>query len=159
MNTTPEHQAALDKIKELEERYVNDLYDSQHMAGILHCVKCGFRLISRTLYMKSGTIGPNNVSESCPNCATPMWKVSKDNELRNRSNTIDKVWDENKLLKEKITTLHSIINEMREFMNEIEEQSKIDDWTVESLYKIIETIAAVSQETLSSVDLKLKGLV
>lgn len=44
--------------------------------GHFECKKCGFHLIAKTLYMKSGTVGSNNKPQECSNGCGPMWRVS-----------------------------------------------------------------------------------
>jgi hypothetical protein len=44
--------------------------------GHLECVKCNFLLISKTLYVGSGTVGSNDTPAQCSNGCGPMWRVS-----------------------------------------------------------------------------------
>ena len=45
-----------------------------YVPGVFVCPKCKFKLYSKNLYMKSGTIGPKDSGdrESCPNCPAVM---------------------------------------------------------------------------------------
>lgn len=64
------------------------LQRDQFVPGQLECKKCGFVLISKNIYMKSGTIGPNNKSDDCANGCGPMWKVSwKDHAAKVRASS------------------------------------------------------------------------
>jgi hypothetical protein len=45
--------------------------------GEMRCAKCKFKLFRRTLYVKSGAIGPGtNETEPCPNGCGPLWPVT-----------------------------------------------------------------------------------
>jgi hypothetical protein len=50
--------------------------EERFIPGQFRCAKCGFFLISKTIYMKSGTIGANNKPTECSNGCGPMWRVS-----------------------------------------------------------------------------------
>ncbi len=47
-----------------------------YVPGHLKCKKCGFHLVSNTLYMQSGTIGANNKPSQCMNGCGPMWRIT-----------------------------------------------------------------------------------
>ena len=48
----------------------------KYVPGMLRCAKCKCVVYSRTIYMKSQTIGANNKPQECPNDCGPMWKVT-----------------------------------------------------------------------------------
>lgn len=49
---------------------------AQLVPGVFDCRKCGFRLISQTIYVQSGNVGANNKPTECSNGCGPMWRVS-----------------------------------------------------------------------------------
>jgi len=72
---------------------MTDAETEKYVSGLLECAKCNFTLISNTLYMKSGTIGPNNKSDHCPNGCGPLWKVSYKDYVTTLGDRLDDMHD------------------------------------------------------------------
>lgn len=51
--------------------------------GKMHCARCKFSLIRKTLYVSSGDVGAGgNETEPCPNGCGPLWPVTWEQEAR-----------------------------------------------------------------------------
>ena len=51
--------------------------DDTYLPGQWRCPKCAFTLLQKTLYARDGSVGPNNKpGEKCPNCDSPLWRVT-----------------------------------------------------------------------------------
>jgi len=48
-----------------------------YVPGLWACAKCQCQVVSNTMYTQSGTIGPNNKPQVCPNDCGPMWRVTE----------------------------------------------------------------------------------
>ena len=72
----------------------------KYVPGHLRCAKCNFYLISKTLYMKSGTIGANKKPDDCANGCGPMWRVTWKDHAKLLSDAQDHWVLENKKLRE-----------------------------------------------------------
>lgn len=50
---------------------------SKYVPGVWRCAKCEFQLIQSSLNMAAGTVtARDEPGEPCPNCKTPLWRVS-----------------------------------------------------------------------------------
>lgn len=70
----------------------------KYVPGHLECKKCGCLLISKTMYMKSGTIGMNNKPETCPNGCGPMWKVTWQDHSKKLAEQAEKMFEKIRIL-------------------------------------------------------------
>lgn len=86
-----DRQAEIDKLK--------------YVPGHLECKRCGFHLVSRTIYMQSGTIGANNKSEDCANGCGPMWKIAWKDHANGAIKTSNKLAIENVRLRKEVELL------------------------------------------------------
>jgi hypothetical protein len=59
-----------------QQEEISRLRQEKLMPGHFTCPKCKFFLLSQTLYMQSGSIGPNEHPVDCSNGCGPMWRVS-----------------------------------------------------------------------------------
>jgi len=94
---------------------------SEYIPGVLVCKKCKFRLYKRTFYVNQNTIAVNNAPDKCPNCETPLWRVTykddynkilKENEKYTNQNTALKA--ENEALKESIKLAYRLCDSDQE---------------------------------------------
>lgn len=72
-------QDAAHRLQELvaeKSRRIAELEAAQYVPGLYRCAKCFFVLLSKKLYVKSGTVGPNEKSDDCPNGCGPLWRVT-----------------------------------------------------------------------------------
>lgn len=83
----------------------------EYVPGRLECKKCGCSLISSTLYVKSGTIGANNKSETCPNGCGPMWRVTWKDYAKDAVKTANKLAIENVRLRKEVELLRVYADE------------------------------------------------
>jgi hypothetical protein len=60
-----------------------------YVPGLWSCPKCKLRVLSQTLYTKSGTVGANNEPCECANGCGPMWRVTYKDECRALSDQIE----------------------------------------------------------------------
>lgn len=64
------------RIRELEQRLAG-IGGDVFVPGEWRCPKCAFRLSQFTLFAESGGVGRrDDPGEKCPNCTTPLWRVS-----------------------------------------------------------------------------------
>ena len=62
--------------------------------GVVHCARCDFRLVRKTLYMLSGTVGAGDSdTEPCPNGCGPLWPVTWEQEAREGYKLADDLFD------------------------------------------------------------------
>ena len=55
--------------------------EARCVPGVWRCAKCEFRLVQSTLNARDGTVSPRDQpGEPCPNCASPLWRVSWEQE-------------------------------------------------------------------------------
>lgn len=83
---------------------------AKYVPGNLRCKKCNFYLVSSTLYVKSGTIGPNNKSEPCPNGCGPLWKVTHTERLNEVIESANKSFDDLNAMRTKYERLAAACN-------------------------------------------------
>lgn len=48
-----------------------------YVPGLWRCAKCKLTMVSQTLYVKHGEIGPNTKPQECPNGCGPLWRVTE----------------------------------------------------------------------------------
>lgn len=91
------------------KRYIDALTaerdDAKYIPGQFVCPKCKFFLVSQTLYMKSGNVGPNRKPTECANGCGPMWRVSWQDGLRDMMDRVDKLHTERDTLRERVGRL------------------------------------------------------
>jgi len=63
------HETEMDQVLKENERL-------KYVPGHFECKKCGFGLVSKTIYMGSGTIGANTKPQECGNGCGPMWRIA-----------------------------------------------------------------------------------
>ena len=81
------------------------LYNRTVVPGRLRCQKCGFVLVRVSLYMASGTTGPDeSSSEPCLNCGEPMLPVTWEQEAREAWKTAERLFEETRALWQPMTT-------------------------------------------------------
>jgi len=68
--------------------------------GEMHCAKCKFKLFRKVLNVAMGAVGMGtNETEPCPNGCGPLWPVTWKQLAYDQGEQINKLWDENKILK------------------------------------------------------------
>lgn len=87
--TELEHDTSLAYVAELRER-AERAEAKLYRPGALRCAKCGFRLISSVLNVRSGTVSPKETTQRCPNDGAPMWRVSWEEDCR----YADELWEQ-----------------------------------------------------------------
>lgn len=88
--------------------------------GVWRCPKCNFRCISQTLYMKSGSVGPNSKPQECSNGCGPLWKVTWEEETKSAEKTSNELFDklaERDRVIEKLKIRFKTISKMKEARN------------------------------------------
>ncbi len=78
------------RIEEMRE----ELERAKYVPGQLRCKKCGCSVVSRNLYMKSGTVGPDSKPKYCPNGCGPMWKITWPDHCKDYAKGMDKILDQ-----------------------------------------------------------------
>lgn len=72
-------------------------------------------LISKTIYMQSGNIGPNNKPVECSNGCGPMWKVAWVDYAKTGYERLDKYGCELKELRTQVAKLRAEVERLKEF--------------------------------------------
>lgn len=76
-------KAALKKqLEDLRDATAKTEMAELYVPGVWRCAKCKFRLITTTMSAASGAMTPNQEPCKCPNCNTPMWRVSWKDEAK-----------------------------------------------------------------------------
>lgn len=85
-----------------------------YVPGMRKCPKCAFVLISSTLNTGDGSITARDaVGEPCPNCGTPLWRVSERDAGNEMIDRADAAADDNKKLREALKGLVDWLDEQR----------------------------------------------
>lgn len=79
---------------------------ARFVPGHFECAKCKFYLVSSTLYVNQGTIGPNEKPQDCSNGCGPMWRVSWMDASLKSDRLLEKQFAEIQSLKKRVMELH-----------------------------------------------------
>lgn len=109
----PAFLSALDAAIERAEKAEALVY----VPGLWKCAKCDFVLVQSTLNARDGTVTPRNEpGDKCPNCASPLWRVSWKAEAADRLETLEKFFDEKAALTVERDTLRAEVERLREVL-------------------------------------------
>ena len=74
--------------------------------GLWRCAKCRFQLVQQNLNAHTGTVTMrDDTGDKCPNCASPLWRVSERESARELGETAERFWSETQDLKAEIAAL------------------------------------------------------
>lgn len=74
------------------------LADARNLVpGKMHCARCRFSLIRKSLYVQSGTVGAGgSETEPCPNGCGPLWPITWEQEARDCYKLMDDLFERTK---------------------------------------------------------------
>lgn len=85
-----------------EAALASRLSEVEEVPGLFDCKRCGFRLVSQTLYMQSGAVGANRKPQECSNGCGPMWRVSWADHAKDLGSRLNGLVDERDALKARV---------------------------------------------------------
>jgi hypothetical protein len=91
-------KALLDEIVELRADNAK-MKQEKYVPGHWECKKCEFYLVSKILYVQSGSIGSNDSPNQCANGCGPMWRISWTDHVRKVIEGVDALADERNQLR------------------------------------------------------------
>jgi hypothetical protein len=78
-----------------------------YVPGHWRCAKCNFRLVQSNLYAATGTVGPRDEpGDKCPNCASPLWRVSAMDDRNEAYKTANDLFDRADRLRKALQEIH-----------------------------------------------------
>jgi hypothetical protein len=127
--------------------------EASFVPGKMRCAKCGFTLLRKTLYMKSGTVGPgDNETEPCPNRCGPLWPQTWKQEAEELGELLEQTWKEKQEIiarrDERVATLLSACRSARELIAD-ERELIVRDHTIAG---DLATMSASEEEQLLPFD-------
>ncbi|MBX3504478.1 MAG: hypothetical protein KF895_03290 [Parvibaculum sp.] len=90
--------------------------------GLWKCAKCDFVLQQSNLNARDGTVTARDTpGDKCPNCNSPLWRVSWKEEAADRLATVDRFFDELTALRARVAELEGALKTARTYVKDMSE--------------------------------------
>jgi uncharacterized protein with PIN domain len=96
------------------EAEIKVLMEKIYVPGEWYCPKCRFSLIQKKLNALDGTVtARDEPGDKCPNCSSPLWRVSERDLRKNLQRDLERIWDEKNRIAKCMADVHLLADHLR----------------------------------------------